>query len=813
VSGQDAELRIRPVLTGAGEFAQQLATVTNVVNNVYNKTDNSVNHLNQTSNRFYFQHNQQARQAEVFVSRVDTAYTRFQSTAAAAGNTVGQTFRNLFSLQTAIAGFVVAGAGRSFLDATLGTQDQRARARLQLQGILQDENEVNAALARAQGLTREIASIDYTQATRGIAQTMGIADGSVERAGELVRLAQALATVQPDQGFEGALFALRELQTGDAMSLRERFSLLVPSRAEALALARESGQTLNQYYFDELNRQLDTKYAGGRAGGGVDFLLNLDNATLSGQFAMLRTSVADVFADIGAEAYAELTGENGIASVQARLDALRLNPEFRNDVRHFARWFAESARSAVDIAQNLPGAILNLREFLQDYGRPLAMGGGLLALNSVTGGALTRGAGALVGRGARFLSANDGAGGSVIPRMLESLAGGSNGAQGLPDAAAMPVRVVNWSDAGGGLPGGSGGAPGSPAGAPSNPGAGLTPAGLARAGMENPLSLLERFRAFGLAGSVSTLGATVSGLTLAAGGLTAGSLALLAQLGFVGSLNDSMQGTLRLLESEAEAARELRERQAQVFVQTTASYQTALTRSQAQDAGPLGAADARRNQLREFLQAEVAPLLFTGQLDRNSPRSAATLAPLLNSARAGILSTLGGPDAIYTGAANQSALMDEVNAFLASQGLRFNVQQGAPLSSGTFESGVFTKDLDAERSRLERAYSALYDTQGAPRNAAAEQVIANLQASGELDNLISERNRLNRVSESSAAAAAILNSERGAAPSRPVTFQPGAVTITVTSAGGLLDAGAVNQLQDQVERMFVQAAQQSALKE
>jgi hypothetical protein len=107
----------------------------------------------------------------------------------------------------------------------------------------------------------------------------------------------------------------------------------------------------------------------------------------------------------------------------------------------------------------------------------------------------------------------------------------------------------------------------------------------------------------------------------------------------------------------------------------------------------------------------------------------------------------------------------------------------------------------------------LYDTQGAPRNAAAEQVIANLQASGELDNLISERNRLNRVSESSAAAAAILNSERGAAPSRPVTFPPVAVTITVNTAGGLLDAGAVNQLQDQVERMFVQAAQQSALKE
>jgi hypothetical protein len=771
----ETELLVRPILIGA-DFNTKLTNTANAVKNLHDRQSAGIS------------------DAIHDVRRLEGGYSRLANAINTSASVSGSMVRNLMSVQSAIVGFAAYGAGRTIIEQTIGRQDQIARARLQLGAILQDAELLQQSEARALRLTQEIAGIDYTGAMRGLAMTINLAGGSVDRAAELVKLAKALESISPEQGFEGALFALKELESGDAMSLRERFGFRLLNGSEAQEIARQNGQTLNEYYFGELERQLDRRYAGGVTGAGVEALLSIDNATLSGQINMLSTAISDIFAQIGADAYSELTGSGGIARISAELDRLKLDPEFRQGVRDLAANLSSVAESAIELAVNLPQNLLAMRDFLSEYGDILKTVFALYAANRLTDGALGRGAGALAGYASRGLS---------------SRLGGQAGAlaQGLESAAidAQPVRVVNWSE----MPG-AGGLPGAPTGPPNVPNV----PGAGEAAGTGAMGLAARYRAFGFSGLVSSLTSSVGSMTILGAGILAGAAALYAQLTFVGGLNEEMQGTLEQLEREAEAARDLRERQQAMFEASQNLQQTQNTYENSEAAGPLSRAQENEAMLRSFISSEILPSLMTGQLDSSSLNYQSTLEPILAEARSGIEAIFGGENTVFSGSENQSAILATLNTLLAEQGLRFNVSEGQSIREGSFQSGIFTKEFDSQVSRIERAYSRLFDTAtGQARGPAEQQVIENLRQSGELDRLLRERDKNRGILSSSEAAAQILNRNPGATPRREVVFQNGAVQITVNTPNGLLTPQQVTTLQQSVEELFVEAARSASTKE
>ncbi len=159
---------------------------------------------------------------------------------------------------------------------------------------LVEANKLAASLADQTGL-------GVGQALDGIAKMLPLADKSVAKTGVLVKLARALGNTNPAEGFEGAAFALKELESGDAMSLRERFNIRVPTQEEAKKIAKKTGKSVREVLFGELNRYLDDTYGKGQQGAGVDFLLTIDEQSVGGQWKRMMATVKSVVTPIALE--------------------------------------------------------------------------------------------------------------------------------------------------------------------------------------------------------------------------------------------------------------------------------------------------------------------------------------------------------------------------------------------------------------------------------------------------------------------------------------------------------------------------------
>lgn len=158
-------------------------------------------------------------------------------------------------------------------------------------GSLKESRAIAADLSKTSGMS-------LIDATKGLAKMLPLAKGNLTVAANLTKSASALAALDPTQGFEGALFALKELESGDALSLRERFGIRVPTQLEAQKIAKRDGKTVQQVMFDSMNSYLDTTYGSGQKGAGIKFLMSADANTIGGQMKRIQASIVSAMAPI-----------------------------------------------------------------------------------------------------------------------------------------------------------------------------------------------------------------------------------------------------------------------------------------------------------------------------------------------------------------------------------------------------------------------------------------------------------------------------------------------------------------------------------
>ena len=163
-----------------------------------------------------------------------------------------------------------------------------------IKAITRSQQGLNAAQNMANSYANKY-GMSVGQATQGIAKMLNLTKGNVKEAGELTKLAKALEAIDPAQGFEGALFALKEIESGDTMSLRERFGIRVPTQEEAKKIAKRDGRTIQQVMMDSLREHLDNSVGGGEKGMGVEFYLNMQSNTLTGQIQRISNTFISMF--------------------------------------------------------------------------------------------------------------------------------------------------------------------------------------------------------------------------------------------------------------------------------------------------------------------------------------------------------------------------------------------------------------------------------------------------------------------------------------------------------------------------------------
>jgi hypothetical protein len=311
-------------------------------------------------------------------------------------------------------------AGRSFIDATIGSADDIQRSRLLLQASLGDARKVESAFDAAIDLAREIGPLTRQEALQSMRFMVPLAGGNVGEAAELTRMAKALQVTNPEQDFGGALFSLRELiGSGQVRSLRERFNISgLPTRTEAEALARDRGQTTAQVYMTEFRAKLQELYGQGGQDA-VTALLDADTSTVRGQVTMLATIFQDALADIGSDPQGRLNErlEDTIDRARAYVES----KDFQDLSSRISEGMVGGVDRFLDFLESNP--IERAEAFMDKWGGVILTIAKIYGLNVLTGGAITSLGGALVRRaGGRTAAqsaaqvAASGAGGAALSR-------------------------------------------------------------------------------------------------------------------------------------------------------------------------------------------------------------------------------------------------------------------------------------------------------------------------------------------------------------------------------------------------------------
>jgi hypothetical protein len=435
-----------------------------------------LNNLRRTSARFAKDQvrglRQGARSAQGLARGYDSVDRSVRRVNAGMRSVVGQAA----SLKTVIAGAALGGAGKSLIDMTIGESGKVARSQAVLKLLIKDADKFNKTNAVAKELVQDVSSLDFASSLSGLEKTYTLAAGNLPFAKELVKVAKGLEQLDPSQGFEGALFALKELESGDTMSLRGRFGIRLAGQKEAKKAAKKAKKSIKQYYFDEVIKFVDKRYGDKtKRMSGVENLLRIDRESTSGRIGMIKTAWKDIFRTIGDEANAELG--SGVVDLQKEMNKLHADPQFKKDVKVIAKDFASMTKSVVETTAKLPGMYKKARKFATDNSTALKVGGGLLVANKLTGGRLASGGANLLRRGLFGRR-----GGGALGKAMGSVGGG------------MPVYVTNAHEIGSGV------------GATVGKGAAGAAAGGASKGLLGSLASKGVVGTFGAAGAGAGLG-------------------------------------------------------------------------------------------------------------------------------------------------------------------------------------------------------------------------------------------------------------------------------------------------------------------
>lgn len=394
-----------------------------------------LNKLRRSARQFMREQVRGLRQGARSADGMARGYDRVHRSVGRVGNGLRGVLNQVSSLKAIGTGIVLGGAGKTIIDATIGESGKVARSQAVLKLLIKDTEKFNKTQVVGKELVQEVSSLDFASSLKGLEKTYTLAAGNLPFAKQLVKVAKGLEQLDPSQGFEGALFALKELESGDTMSLRGRFGIRLAGQKEAKAAAKKSKKSLKQYYFDEVIKFVDKRYGdAGKRMSGVENLLRIDRESTSGRIGMIKTAWKDIFRTVGDEANKELG--KGVVELQKEMNKLHADPQFKKDVKIIAKDFAQMTKSVVTTTAKLPGMYKGARKFATENSTALKVGGGLYLANKASGGRLVSGGANMLRRGLFGRR-----GGGAIGKAMGAAAGG------------MPVYVTNAHEIGGGLPG------------------------------------------------------------------------------------------------------------------------------------------------------------------------------------------------------------------------------------------------------------------------------------------------------------------------------------------------------------------------
>ena len=348
--------------------------------------------------------------------RLERTYDAIGRSASFASRQSGRLTSSLMSVQSLALGVAGGLAGRTIFDSMIGSNIEMERQRVTFNTMLGD-------VAKADDLFGRINS--YAAATpfakgdliEGSKRLLRLTGDNVDMNERLLKTASKMAAINPDKSISDAAEAILDAEQGEFERLKE-FGLKL--KKDDLKKIKKRGETMGQAALRGIEEGL-TKQTGGRD------VVGALSKTFAGRMSTLKDNISESMRVAGEPAFEVL--KEGIQDISKDFEKLKTDPEFKKDLKDLAEFTSDMAKSSVQLARALPGAIRDARAFISENSTLLGVAGGAFVANKVSGGALGRGAFAL---GRRALFGKRGGGGGL---------GGAAGAM----MGATPVYVVNMA--------------------------------------------------------------------------------------------------------------------------------------------------------------------------------------------------------------------------------------------------------------------------------------------------------------------------------------------------------------------------------
>ncbi|WP_243156010.1 hypothetical protein [Clostridium sp. C2-6-12] len=257
-------------------------TVTSMehMNNAGNRDLGITNSLNATRNII--------RQAEAGLNQL----AEEQNRVANSQNNLNNSFRNgasatdglLGKVKGLIGAYVGIQAARQGVEATIGGAMKMQQQLFTIQGIMGDKDVATAYFNHINDMANK--SVFSLNDFAGSARKFMQFTKNTNSLDKLLNLNERLALIDPTQGFEGAGFALKEMMSGDGMSLKERFGF-GKADIEILKASKDMDSFISK--FDNL---LNKK-------GFTESMLQQYNKSAAAQFDNLKSNIETSLAQAG----------------------------------------------------------------------------------------------------------------------------------------------------------------------------------------------------------------------------------------------------------------------------------------------------------------------------------------------------------------------------------------------------------------------------------------------------------------------------------------------------------------------------------
>ncbi len=338
-----------------------------------------------------------------------------------AGN-LGRVTSGFGSLKSSIIGvaaaYVTLQSAKSIFEATVGNAAKFEQSNVVIGAMFNDKELAKQYTAMLDRFAADSPVMD-SQAMYANSKGFITTSKDIGQLEKMWSLAERMAAIDPQQGVEGAVFALRELFSGDAVSMVERFEMPRQIMNEIKKLPLDQQLTKLDEYFNKIGMttHLIDEMGGTTLGlwaqvrekfqlvlrdmgqPSLEVISNFLNNVLS----KLDSGELDRFAQVGARWIQHiLTGlSNGIINVYEWFNSVTSSPEWKeastlsakvdflieNLLEKFNKWYEESGKSMLETSTNtVMGAIADAIENNSDK-----LAGAALSVGSKIGSSLVSG--------------------------------------------------------------------------------------------------------------------------------------------------------------------------------------------------------------------------------------------------------------------------------------------------------------------------------------------------------------------------------------------------------------------------------------